>query len=86
MVQNSASRNKLRDVCSHVFQGSTLDLELARFMLSAQHEELPQYNAPHARPAFASQLYEPRADESAKSYEAQSIIYELRQDSPRKLL
>ena len=86
MVQNSASRNKLRDACSHVFQGSTLDLELARFMLSAQHEELPQYNAPHARPAFASQLYEPRADESAKSYEAQSIIYELRQDSPRKLL
>ena len=64
----------------------TLDLELAGFMLSAQHEELPQYNAPHARPAFASQLYEPRADESAKSYEAQSIIYELRQDSPRKLL
>ena len=38
MVQNSASRNKLRDACSHVFQGSTLDLELARFMLSAQHE------------------------------------------------
>ena len=80
MVQNSASRNKLCDACSHVFQGSTLDLELARFMLSAQHEELPQYNAPHARPAFASQLYmyEPRADESAKSCEAQSIIYELR--------
>ena len=48
MVQNSASRNKLRDACSHVFQGSTLDLELARFMLSAQHEELPQYNA-HTR-------------------------------------
>ena len=67
MVQNSASRNKLRDACSHVFQGSTLDLELARFMLSAQHEELSQYNAPHTRPAFASQLYEPCADESAKA-------------------
>ena len=54
-------------------------------MLSAQHDELPQY-VPHAHPTFASQLYEPRADESAKSYETQSIIYELRQDSPRKLL
>ena len=86
MVQNSASCNKLRDACSHVFQGSTLDLELARFTLSAQHEELPQYNAPHTRPMFVSQLYEPRADESSKSYEAQSIIYELRRDSPRKLL
>ena len=81
-MQNSASRNKLRDACSHVFQGSTLDLELARFMLSARHEELPQYNAPRAPRV----LYEPRADESAKSYEAQSIIYELRQDSPRKLI
>ena len=86
MVQNSTSRNKFLDACSHIFQGSTLDLELARFMPSAQHEELPQYNTPHECPAFASQLYEPRADESAKSYEAQSIIYELRQESPRKLL
>ena len=43
MVQNSALCNKLRDACSHVFQGSTIDLELARFMLSAQHEELCTY-------------------------------------------
>ena len=86
MVQNSALHYKLRDTFSHVFQGSTFDLELARFMLSAHHEELPQYNAPHACPVFASQLYESRADESAKSYEAQSIFCELRQDSPRKLL
>ena len=68
-------------------------------MLSAQHEELPQYSVPRvratrARPAFAMVKFSQLASctnhvlmSQQKAMKPEFIIYELlRQDSQRKLL
>ena len=78
MVQNSASRNKLRDSCiysmgTHLEQ-HTLDLELVGLCCQLMnYTGVITIIARHTRmPRLAGQLDKPRADESAKSYKAQN--------------